>query len=96
MRIDNSYISGLVSGEIRANTEASEAGQKAEAQKEKPLKLAAHVPSPELANFKQLLQTSMDVRPEAVARVSHLLESGYYSSNDAAARTADAIAKSID
>jgi hypothetical protein len=96
MRIDNTYVAGLTPGEIRANTEASEVGQKTGAPAEKTAEIATHVPSPELANLQQLVQMSPDVRPEAVARASQLLESGYYASSAAAARTAEAIAQSID
>jgi hypothetical protein len=96
MRIDNSYLSGLGAGEVRANAEAAESGKSRDPKTVQLTQDSLHVPSPELANFRQLVQTSPDVRPDVVSRVSQLLESGYYASPDAAKRTADAMIQAIE
>ncbi len=96
MRIDNSYLSGLSVGETRANAESGEAVQKADLKANQSVQATTHVPSPELANLVQLVQTSPDVRADAVTRASLLLQSGYYTSSEAAGRTAQAIIQAID
>ncbi|HYV37905.1 MAG TPA: hypothetical protein VE988_19625 [Gemmataceae bacterium] len=94
MRIDNSYLSGLAAGEIRQNAEAADAAPKGEAKVDSSYPL--HVPSPELDQLRQLLQASPDVRPDVMARVSLLLQSGYYSSPEAAEKTADSMIRAIE
>jgi hypothetical protein len=96
MRIDNSYLSGLIPGEIRTNAEGSEPGQKGEIKASLPPQSTTHVPSPELVSLRQHVQLSPDVRPDAITRASQLLQSGYYNSSDAAQRTAEAMIQAID
>jgi hypothetical protein len=96
MRIDNSYLSSLGAGEIRANAETAESGQKGEAKTDTNVQANLHVPSPELSNLRQLVQVSPDVRPDVVARVAQSLAGGYYGTPDAAERTADAMINAIE
>jgi len=96
MRIDNSYLSGFGPGEIRANVETTEAGSKGDAKATEISQSTVHIPSPELAQYRQLVQLSPDVRPDVVSRVSQLLESGYYNSPAAAEQTADAMITAIE
>jgi hypothetical protein len=96
MRIDNSYLSGFGPGEIRSNAETAETGSKGETKAGEISQSTLHIPSPELAQYRQLVQISPDVRPDVVSRVSQLLESGYYNSPAAAEQTADAMIIAID
>ena len=96
MRIDNSFLSGSTAGEIRGNQEAAATGRTSDANQGTPSSLSVHVPSPELASFRHLLQTSPDTRPDVLARVAQLLTNGYYTSPEAAQQTADAMIKAID
>jgi hypothetical protein len=95
MRIDNSYLSGLGAGEIRQNAEAAENTQRSDL-KSASSSFSLHVPSPELDQWAQQLDASPDVRPEEMARVSLLLQTGYYSSFDAFERAADSMIRAID
>ena len=96
MRIDNSYLSSLGAGEIRHHVEASETGQKGANRADKLPPPPLHVPSPELAHLRQLVQISPEVRPDVIWRVSQSLESGYYTSQEAAERTADSMIQAIE
>jgi hypothetical protein len=96
MRIDNSYLTGFGPGDIRANAETAETGPKSEAKAPEITQANLHVPSPELASYRQLVLTSPDVRPDVVSRVSQLLDSGYYGTPDAAKRAASAMITAIE
>src|SRR4051812_23158011 len=97
MHIDNSYLSGLGFGEIRGNAEAGQTeGSKSGAKSKKPADVSVHVRSPEINKLRQLVQVSPDVRPEVIARVSQVLESGFYTTAEAATQTADAMIQAIE
>jgi hypothetical protein len=95
MRIDNSYLSPLVTGEARttaATGDATQTGKPAPAE----TTASTHVPSPELARLRDLLASEPDSRVEVLAQVANRLASGYYSTPDAALRTADAMLTSAE
>ncbi len=91
MRIDNSYLSGLTAGETRGSQGPGEAGQKGEARADRAATSSSHVPSPELARLRALLQASPASRSDVLDRVGQRLKSGYYLTQDAAQQTADAL-----
>ena len=104
MRIDNSYLAGIANGDspLPAGDKGKGVGsvgnnaQNGDTNASTSISLALHVPSPELSQLRESLQTSPDVRPEVLARVSSLLQSGYYFSAEAAVQTADSMLRAVD
>jgi hypothetical protein len=96
MRIDNSFLFGSTAGEIRGNQETGAALRTSDTNQGTPTAATLHVPSPELAKLRQLVEASPDTRPDVMAKAAQLLTSGYYNSPEAAQQTADAIVKAID
>jgi hypothetical protein len=89
MRINNWHVSTLVVGpsgetyrkELPRPDTADQAG----------LDFSFHTPSLELTQWISLLSEEPEIRAEVVARVTHLLVSGYYLSPESATQTAEAI-----
>lgn len=96
MRIDNSYLSSLLAGELRVSQDTADAGAKVAGAAPGAAGTSQHVPSPELGNLQQRLQSFPDSRADVVARVAQLLHGGYYSTADAAQRTADSMIQAIE
>jgi hypothetical protein len=96
MRIDNSYLSGITAGAIRANQDTSAAPSRGDVTAPIPQQDNLHVPSAELIQLRQLLQASPQTRPDVMARVGQLLQSGYYNSPEAAQQTAQAMIQAVE
>jgi hypothetical protein len=94
MRIDNSFLFSPKAGEVQSNQETGATGQAGDLKGSQPVDL--HIPSPELAGLRQLLQQVPDTRPDVLARVAQLVASNYYTTPEAALRTADSMVKAID
>lgn len=57
---------------------------------------SSHIRSAELQKLADELQRTPEVRAELVSRTRERLESGYYSSPDAAQKTAEAMLRGVD
>jgi hypothetical protein len=96
MRIDNSYLTSPAFGEMRGAAATEAPAEKGETRSDAVLQPGGHVPSPELAYYRELLQVVPDTRPALLDGVAQRLGNGYYASAHAALLTAQAILQAAD
>jgi hypothetical protein len=71
----------------------ADTSRRAETQGPSASDASLHVPSPELVDLLSRVKETPQVRQEVLQRVARRLASGYYSTPDAAEKTAEAIQK---